>query len=52
VRTDDATGHKEIHYFGTQSFIKSLGRPGRRVLRICNPKTGQVLFGPPIPRAG
>jgi hypothetical protein len=26
-------------------FIKSMGLPGRKVARIVNPKTGDVLYG-------
>jgi hypothetical protein len=47
---DAQTGHKETQWFGRESFIKAMSRPGRLVERILNPKTGQVLFGPPFPR--
>ena len=44
-RVDDM-GAKTTEFFGRESFVKSMGLPGRRVLRICNPKTGDVLHGP------
>jgi hypothetical protein len=47
---DDSTGRHIVTWHGRESFIKSMGRPGLRVLRICNPNTGQVLFGPPFPQ--
>jgi hypothetical protein len=46
-RVDDM-GQRMTEFFGRESFIKSMGRPGRRVLRLCNPKTGDVLKGPPF----
>ena len=48
-RVDDM-GAKTTEFFGRESFVKSMGLPGRRVLRICNPKTGDVLHGPPFPQ--
>jgi hypothetical protein len=48
--TDDMTGRKETQFFGRESFIKGMNRPGRRVERLMNPNTGQVLIGPPFPR--
>ena len=48
VRVDDATGQKEVHFFGKESFIKQMSRPGRR--RFVNPATGDVLFGRPYSR--
>jgi hypothetical protein len=45
----DDSGRVAIIYKAKNSFIKGMGRPGMRVLRFCNPKTGQVLFGPPFP---
>ena len=50
VRGDDATGQKEVHFFGKESFIKQMSRPGRRVLRFVNPATGDVLLGRPYSR--
>jgi hypothetical protein len=48
-RTDDATGLRSTEWYGRRSFIADMGRPGRRVLRIVNPKTGDVLLGRPFP---
>jgi hypothetical protein len=50
IRTD-ASGLKSYEYHAKESFIKSIGRPGRLVARILNPKTGHVLYGDPLPRA-
>jgi hypothetical protein len=44
TRTDDMNG-KSIEWYGKESFIKSMGRPGRRVAKIVNPNTGAVLYG-------
>jgi hypothetical protein len=41
----DAAGGKITEFFGRRSFIADMGRPGRKVARIVNPKTGQVLLG-------
>jgi hypothetical protein len=49
TRVDDMNG-KSVEWFGKESFIKSLSRPGRRVLRICDPRSGNVLFGPSFHR--
>jgi hypothetical protein len=43
---DPLTGQRKIEYFAKESFIKALSRPGQRVLRIADPGTGRVLFGP------
>jgi hypothetical protein len=51
VRTDEDTGAKATHWFGKESFIKSLGREGRRVVRIVHPVHG-ALWGAPFSRAG
>jgi hypothetical protein len=50
-RVDDATNAKWTEYFGKESFIKSLGREGRRVARIVHPVHG-ALWGAPFSRAG
>jgi hypothetical protein len=47
---DDMTGQHAIEYHGRRSFIADMNRPGRRVERLMNPNTGQVLIGPPFPR--
>ena len=44
TRIDEATGLKTNEFFAKESFIKSMGREGQRVLRFLNPKTGDVLF--------
>jgi hypothetical protein len=49
-RVDD-TGVKTTEWFGKSSFIKDMGRPGRRVLRIVDRGTGSVIFGAPFPQA-
>ena len=49
-RVDENTGAKSTEFFSRESFVKSLGRPGRIVERIFNPKTGHVLMGPAFPR--
>jgi hypothetical protein len=36
TKTDPDTGLKQIHWFGNHSFIKDLGRPGRRVVGFRN----------------
>jgi hypothetical protein len=50
-RVDEDTGAKATHWFGKESFIKSLGREGRRVARIVHPVHG-ALWGAPFSRAG
>jgi hypothetical protein len=49
-RVDSATGERSVEWFGKRSFIADMGRPGRKVLRLCNPKTGDVLLGRPFAR--
>jgi hypothetical protein len=36
TKTDPDTGLKQIHWYGNHSFIKDLGRPGRRVVGFRN----------------
>jgi hypothetical protein len=48
-RVDSETGEKHVWY-GRESFIKDIGRPGHRVLRIIDPKTRSMLFGAPLDR--
>jgi hypothetical protein len=50
VRINPQTGEKSIEYFVRESFIKQMNRPGQRIMRVMNPNTGQVLFGPPFER--
>jgi hypothetical protein len=44
-------GEKVTEWYGTRSFISDMSTPGRRVLRLMNPKTGDVLIGQPFSRA-
>jgi hypothetical protein len=48
VRVDEATGEKSINYYGVESFIKSLGRPGRRVAAIMDRRSGQQIWPPQV----
>jgi hypothetical protein len=48
-RIDPNTNHRQVEFFGRESFIKAMSRPGQLVHRIMNPKSGKVLFGPPFP---
>ena len=50
-RVDSATGERSVEWFGRESYVKQMGRPGRRVLHIKNPQTGSVLWGQPIETA-
>ena len=50
VRVDPESGARETHWYGRESFIKGIGLPGKRVVRILDPKRGAVLFGPPLDR--
>ena len=43
VRTDDA-GAKFNEFFGRESFIKSMGREGRRVAAIYDRNSGQAIW--------
>ena len=47
---DEATGVKSIEWHGIKSFIKQMGRPAQRVVRICDPRRGIVLHGLPFDR--
>jgi hypothetical protein len=44
TKIDSATGGKKTEFYG-ESFIKSLGRPGRKVRRLVDPRNGRVLLG-------
>jgi hypothetical protein len=48
---DSANGQRKTVFYG-ESFIKGLSRPGRKVLRLINPQTGEILFGAPFSRMG
>jgi hypothetical protein len=43
TRTDANTGTKFNEFYGRCSFIADMSRGGQRVLRLMNPKTGDVL---------
>jgi hypothetical protein len=49
-RVDPQTGARYTEFYGRRSFIADCGQPGRRIERIQNPKTGQILYGPPYER--
>jgi hypothetical protein len=49
-RVDDM-GAKTTEYFGRKSFIKSMGREGRRVKCIRDPRSGQAIWGTGLPQA-
>jgi hypothetical protein len=50
TRTDEDSGAKATHWYGRENFIKQLSTPAQQVLRIMNPRTGEVLAGPAFPR--
>ena len=39
------TGEKSVDYYGRRSFIADLSRPAHRVVRVCDPKTQNILIG-------
>jgi hypothetical protein len=41
---DDMSGQRTINWAGQESFIKGLSRPGQRVVRFFNPRTGQTVW--------
>lgn len=47
-RTDSDTGSKVTEFFGRESFIKDLTRPGRKVLRLIDPNSRTVIWGRPL----
>jgi hypothetical protein len=34
TRVDPVTGYKEIRFYGRESFVKAMNRPGRRVVKF------------------
>ena len=50
VRSDDMGG-KSIEFFGRESFIKDMSRPGRQVRCIRDARSGQAIWGSPLPQA-
>jgi hypothetical protein len=47
-RTDSATGERMTEFFGRSSFIREMGRPGRKVERIVDRNSGQTIWGKPF----
>jgi hypothetical protein len=47
----DSMGQRRTEWLARESFIAQMSRPGRRVARIINPVTGDVLWGTPYPSA-
>ena len=45
VRVDDDTGERRTEWYGRESFIKQLGRPGRKVSMFCTNR-GPVICNP------
>jgi hypothetical protein len=45
VRTDANTGGKFHEFHGKRSFIADMSRPGRKVERIVDRRTGQAIWG-------
>jgi hypothetical protein len=45
VRVDDDTGERRTEWYGRESFIKQLGRPGRKVSMFCTNR-GPVICQP------
>ena len=50
-RSDSNTGSRINEFFGTESYIKQMSRPGRRLLRLMDPRSGRVLIGPNFDQA-
>jgi hypothetical protein len=44
TRIDQATGEKSLDWYGTESFIKQMGRPGRRVEKIIDRRSNQAIW--------
>jgi hypothetical protein len=43
-RVDADTGSKVTEFFGRRSFLADMGRPGRRVAKIMDRRTGQAIW--------
>jgi hypothetical protein len=50
TRTDPMTNARVTNWYGRKSFIADMTRPGRKVVRICDPATMSVLSGRPFSR--
>jgi hypothetical protein len=48
-RTDDM-GRRTIEFHAKRSFIADMSQEPQKVLRIMNQRTGDILYGPPMPR--
>jgi hypothetical protein len=51
TRTDANTGTKFNEFYGKRSFIADMWRPGRKVERIVDRRTGNAIWGRPLPAA-
>ena len=51
-RVDPETGARATEFYSRSSFIKDLGRPGRRVVRLLDPRSRTVIWGEPLERFG
>jgi hypothetical protein len=51
TRTDANTSTKFNEFYGKRSFIADMGRPGRKVERIVDRRTGNAIWGRPLPAA-
>jgi hypothetical protein len=51
TRTDANTGTKYNEFYGTESFIKSMGREGRKVLAIRDPRDNTIIWGRQLQQA-
>jgi hypothetical protein len=49
---DENTGAKELRWHGRESFVKQMGQPGRRVVRLLDPKSRTVIWGALLPHYG
>ena len=52
LRTDPETGAKATEFYSRSSFIRDMGRPGRRVVRLLDPRSRTVIWGEPLERFG
>jgi hypothetical protein len=50
-RVDNSTNERSVTWHGRESFIKTLGRHGRKVTRIVHRPTMSVLWGTPLNKA-
>jgi hypothetical protein len=50
-RVDNATNERSVEYFGRESFIRGMGREGRRVAYIRNPRDNTIIWGRQLQQA-